>query len=68
MQRSGEHTIRWSTRFCEVYSSVAYTNEEKNGPHQGQIANTTVPTWSWTILWPQPPDMRKQPMGRLLYI
>ena len=68
MHHSGKHTIRWSPPLCEVYSSVAYTNGEKNGCHQGQIANTTVPTWSWSIFWPQPPDMREPPMGRLLYI
>ena len=65
MHHSGNHMIRWSPPLCEVNSSVAYTNGDKNGFNQGKIANTTV---SWTIFRPQPPDMREPPMGRLLYI
>ena len=66
MQHSGKHTIRWSLLLCVVYSLVTYTNGEKNGYHQGQIAITTVPICIWSIFWSQRPDMRKLPMGRLL--
>ena len=44
-----QHTIRCSPPLCEVNSSVIYTIAEKNGYRQGQIDNTTVPTWSWSI-------------------
>ena len=55
MHHSGKYIIRWSPPFCKVYSSVAYTNLDKNCCYLGKIANTTVPTWSWSIFWPQPP-------------
>ena len=56
------------TRGAARHSSVAYTNGEKNGCHQGLIANTTVPTRSWSIFLAQPSDMRKPTMGRFLNI
>ena len=68
MHHSGKQTNRWSPPLCEVYSSEAYTNGEKNGCHQVKIANTTVPTWSWSVFWPQPLDIGEPSMGRLLYI
>ena len=33
MHHSDKHTIRWSPPLCVVYSSVTYTNAEKNGSH-----------------------------------
>ena len=62
------YSIEQSPSLSEVYSPVAYINGVKNGCHWSQIANTTVPIWSKSIFWPQPPDMQKPPMGRSLYI
>ena len=36
--------------------------------HQDEIANTTVPIWSWFIFSSQPPGMQKPSMERSLYI
>ena len=49
---AGMHTICWTQSLCEVYCSVTLTNGEKNSCNQCQLANTTVPTWSWTWLTP----------------
>ena len=68
MHQSGNRTIRWSPPFCEVYSSVTHTNAEKYGCRQSQIGNIVIPTWSLSIFLQQPPDMRKPPMGRSLFI
>ena len=38
MPHSGKHTDWWGLLPYEVYSSVKYANEEKNGCHEGQIA------------------------------
>ena len=63
------YTIQVSTQFGGVHhfaKSIAQWHTQME--RETVVIKVKSPMRSWSIFWPQSPDMREPPMGKLLYI